>query len=475
MENRCLFVDVQASGSPGNGFLLEIAWKEPGFSSHCFLVRNTTGMNIHPRVERITGITEEDVNGVEALYPAELKKLFLAAAGRDGDGSPLVLVAHFAVYEKRWLDWLTGLDLDFVCTRELARKRISDLPSGTLRAVAGAVGFYLGEKRRARDHVLATEAVFLALRSDFIPISLPRKERLSLPVSPGVYKFLDSRDNLLYIGKAKNLRIRVNSHFTGKQKGRHAELISRTSRVTVQETATSLDAAITESQLISELSPQYNLAGKVHRETLWYISGSLDRVTTEPADVCFFGPFSTVHPVAEFAELNSFIGLELNKLTFVENLWPEITETLLFQALAEWKEETEKIGILQRGLMLHFLHSKVDRNKSDLGVKHVDVEYVRCKLNGLIAAGCLVCRKTAAHRLFQGCEIRWKSSSSTERVHKFVENTVTDNWSQRKLQITKVLLAEVRRIYREGKDPEIRTRFGTVISGDSLGYLLSAV
>lgn len=475
MSHRCLFVDVQASGSPGNGFILEVAWKESGFSSHCFLVRNTSGMNIPPRVERITGITEEDVKGTEALDPAELKKLFLAAAGRDGEGSPLVLVAHFAVYEKRWLDWLTGLDLDFLCTRELARKRISDLNSGTLRAVAGAVGFYLGEKRRARDHVQATEAIFLALRSDYKPISVSRKERLSLPVSPGVYRFLDTRDNLLYIGKAKNLRVRVNSHFTGKQRGRHAELISRTSRVTVLETATALDAAIIESQLISEFSPQYNLAGKVHGETLWYISGSLNRLTTEPEDVCFYGPISAMHPVAEFAELNTFIRLELNKLTFVENLWPDIPETLLIQALTEWKMETQKIGILQYGLMLHFLHGKVDRAKSDSEAELVDAEYVKCKLNDLIAAGCLVCRKTAVHRLLQGCEVRWKRSSSTEHVHKFVENSVTDNWNQRKLQISKVLLAEVRRIYREGKDPEIRTRFGTIIAGDSLGYLLSAV
>lgn len=475
MNNRCLFVDVQASGSPGNGFLLEVAWKESGLSSHCFLVRNTSGMNIPPRVKRITGITEEDVKGVEAIDPAELKKLFLAAAGRDGDGSPLVLVAHFAVYEKRWLDWLTGLNLDFLCTRELARKGISDLPSGTLRAVAGAVGFYLGEKRRARDHVQATEAVFLALRSEFIPISVTRKDRLSLSVSPGVYRFLDTGDNLLYIGKAKNLRVRVNSHFTGKQRGRHAELISRTSRVTVLETATALDAAIIESQLISEFSPQYNLAGKVHREALWYISGSLDRVTTEPEDLCFFGPFSTVHPVAELAELNSFIGIELNKLTFVENLWPNIPETLLIQALTEWKKETKKIGILQHGLMLHFLHGNVDRPQSEMETELVDVEYVKCKLNDLVVAGCLVCRKSAAHRLLQGCEIRWESSSSKEHVHKFVENSVTDNWNQRKLQISKVLLAEVRRIYREGKDPEIRTRFGTIIAGDSLGYLLSVV
>jgi len=475
MHNRYLFVDVQASGSPGKGFLLEVAWMETGFSSHCFLVRNTGKMKIPSRVERITGITEEDVKGASALDPAELKKLFLAAAGRDGNGLPLVLVAHFAVYEKRWLDWLTGLDLDFLCTRELARKKIPSLSSGTLRAVAGAAGVFLGEKRRAGDHVQATEAVFLALQSGFEPVSVTRERRLSFPGGPGVYRFWDSRKNLLYTGKAKNLRKRVNSHFTGKQKGRHAELICRTCRITYEETATALDAALLESRLISELSPQYNRAGRLHSETLWYIPCTMDKISTEPDDDCFYGPFSSRHPMAEFVKLISFIGKETNKLTFVENQWQEIPEALLNQALSEWEIITGKDSVLHSGLRLHFLRSKSEGDGSDNAMEHVDVEYVKGKLNDLIASGCLLCRKAAVHRLLQGCEIRWNGTASAGHVHKFVENPVTGLWNQRKLQITRVLLAEIRRIYTEGKKPEIRTRFGTVIKGDSLGYLLSVV
>ena len=39
----------------------------------------------------------------------------------------------------------------------------------------------------------------------------------NLTKSPGVYKFLDDSDNVIYIGKAKNLRNRVRSYFTGKK------------------------------------------------------------------------------------------------------------------------------------------------------------------------------------------------------------------------------------------------------------------
>lgn len=84
-------------------------------------------------------------------------------------------------------------------------------------------------------------------------------------------------------------------------------------------------------------------------------------------------------------------------------------------------------------------------------------------------------RKTAAHRLLQGCEIRWNCARPEDGVHKFVENSITDHWSISKLQILMVLLSELRRLYKQGRAPEIRARFGTVISGENLGYLLSLV
>lgn len=388
-----LFVDVQASGSPGNGFLIEVAWKEPGCDAHRFLIKNTGGGNIPPRVKRITGITDEDISGSWAIHPEELKKLFLAAAGLDREGSPALLVAHYAVYEKRWLDFLTGLDLDFLCTRELAYKQIPDLTSGTLRAVAGAAGFSLGERRRALDHVLATEAVFLALHSGFSPVSFPRVERLSLPKPPGVYRFMDSSDTVLYVGKAKNLKNRVNSHFTGKQKSRHAELMSRTVRVAYEETDTALCAAILESRLITEFSPQYNRAGRAGEEKLWYISDSMEKVSTEPEGSSFYGPFSSRSPIAEFAQLVSFIGEESNNLTFVENPWPEIDKSMLIHAFAEWRTGLGKNSIIHYGLQMHRERKTAEYQDPEDTLEVDDTEQVKLFLDGLVESGCLLCRK----------------------------------------------------------------------------------
>ena len=476
-SERILFVDVQAFGNPGNGSLLEVAWKAPDCPLHCFFVRSSSSEGIPLRTQRLTGITEEDLIGCRAIDQEELKKLFLAAAGLDLDGgnASCILVAHYAVYEKRWLEWLTGRELSFICTRDLARERIPELPSGTLRAVAGAVGFHLDEKRRADVHVLATEAVFTALQSEVSPNCVAREERLSLPRSPGVYSFLDSGGNLLYVGKAKNLRNRVNSHFTGKQKGLHAELVSRACQVLHQETFTALDAAILEGSMIRQLSPQYNKAGKSYDESLFYLSGDLVRISTEREDPSFYGPFSNIHTLSEFTELVNFIYSRSDKLRFVENSWSEIDISLYKHSLAAWREEFEKKSILQYGIQLYFDRDNPTRIEQKKALEAVDGEDVKLRLDGIVSSGALLCRKSAAFRLLQNSEIRWVGEEDKQRVHKFVENSVKGKWRPSKLRNIRVLLAEIRRIYKTGREIEIRTRYGTVIRGDSLGYMLSLV
>ncbi|MCK5786703.1 MAG: GIY-YIG nuclease family protein [Candidatus Sabulitectum sp.] len=470
-----LFVDVQAAGSPGKGILLEVAWKEAGLDVHSFLVRNTGSEGIPSRVKQITGISDEDVNSTGALQLEELRKLFPAAAGLGGEGTPLTLIAHYAPFEKRWLDWLTGMDLDIVCTRELAREKVPQLLSGTLRAVAGAAGYSLGEKRRALDHVLATEAVFLALETGFSKISVAREERLSIPSCPGIYRFFDPDDNLLYVGKAKNLRKRVNSHFTGKQKDRHGELISRTGRVTYEKTDTAFHAAVLESRLIYKFSPQYNRMGRAREEKFLYMSGEMDRVTAQPLDSSYFGPFSSGSLIEEFARLVSFIKSRTNNPTFVENPGLIMDKSVVLKAFAQWQKNLRDCSVFHYGLKLHTERKRREKRGLEEKAELADVEQVKLYLDGLVEAGTLQCRKSAVYRLLQGCEIRWESASCGRDVHKFVENSLNGHWSQSKLQTIKVILAELRRVYLSERAPEITTRFGTVIKGEALGNLLSVV
>ena len=83
----------------------------------------------------------------------------------------------------------------------------------------------------------------------------------SLPTSHGVYQFKDADGGLLYVGKAKNIRSRVRSHFGKREQleGRHKVLYRKTSEVEVILTDTEAEALILENNLIKEQQPRYNI------------------------------------------------------------------------------------------------------------------------------------------------------------------------------------------------------------------------
>ncbi len=91
-------------------------------------------------------------------------------------------------------------------------------------------------------------------------------KKLKIPDLPGVYKFLDDRKHILYIGKAASLRDRVRSYFAADLvKGRGARIVGMVENATslVWTTADSvLEALILEANLIKQHQPQYNVNEK---------------------------------------------------------------------------------------------------------------------------------------------------------------------------------------------------------------------
>ena len=82
----------------------------------------------------------------------------------------------------------------------------------------------------------------------------------NLTQSPGVYKFLDSSNNVIYIGKAKNLRNRVRSYFTGKKSDEKTRsLVSNINDISVILVETESDALLLENNLIKKFKPKYNI------------------------------------------------------------------------------------------------------------------------------------------------------------------------------------------------------------------------
>jgi len=94
----------------------------------------------------------------------------------------------------------------------------------------------------------------------------------SLPAGPGVYRFFDREDRVVYVGKAKNLRSRVSSYFVpsarGTAKGR--AILERVHRFEVEPVASELEANLLEAALIAEHRPSLNRQFDVHERPAPY-------------------------------------------------------------------------------------------------------------------------------------------------------------------------------------------------------------
>lgn len=86
----------------------------------------------------------------------------------------------------------------------------------------------------------------------------------TLPNSPGIYKFLDKKERVIYVGKAKNLKKRVTNYFQQgtKHSPKNQKLIKNTFDLEWIETNTEQEAILLETNFIKELHPKYNILMK---------------------------------------------------------------------------------------------------------------------------------------------------------------------------------------------------------------------
>lgn len=91
-----------------------------------------------------------------------------------------------------------------------------------------------------------------------------REQIRNLPDNPGVYKYFDAEDKILYIGKARNLKKRVSSYFVSKadQSYRIRVMVSKIRRIEYTIVPTEYDALLLENNLIKKHQPRYNVSLK---------------------------------------------------------------------------------------------------------------------------------------------------------------------------------------------------------------------
>jgi DNA polymerase-3 subunit epsilon len=191
-----------------------------------------------------------------------------------------VLVAHNTSFDYRILRTeFKRLGYDFVrqtlCTVELSKKLIPGQEKYKLGTLVKALGIPMSDRHRASGDALATVKLFkLLLDKDSdktivnaaiktgIDVAKKIAPRLSvivddLPSKTGVYYIHDDQGDIIYIGKSKNIKKRVNQHFLGtNRKSKNLQKLVAT--VTYEETGNELIALLKESHEIKKNQPLFN-------------------------------------------------------------------------------------------------------------------------------------------------------------------------------------------------------------------------
>jgi DNA polymerase-3 subunit epsilon len=284
-------VDLETTGlRPGSSGICEIgAVRLRGFEVEAeFETLVDPGLPIAAGASALTGLRNEHLRG--APGPAAAVRQFLAFAG-DG-----VLVAHNARFDLAFLDreteQLTGSRIGSAVldTVRLSRTLLAGRVAGFgLAQLAWFLGTDERPCHRALPDARATAELLLALIglaqergartvADLSALAATRTRRLldkrhlayGAPSRPGVYLFLGQGDQVLYVGRARDLRSRLRSYFrSDRQRPAVEAALAAAVRIEWRVTGSELEAALEELRLIRDLRPPGNARVSRPERQVW--------------------------------------------------------------------------------------------------------------------------------------------------------------------------------------------------------------
>jgi len=202
-----------------------------------------------------------------------------------------VFVAHnvtfdYGIVKNHFEDLGYTFNKKKLCTVRLARTVLPGHASYSLGKLCTDLGIKNHSRHRAMGDAKATAELFHHIitqdTDDFIilslnqlsgeaslPPNLPKEEFEKLPETAGVYYLLGEDLKILYVGKAKEIKKRISTHFTESSR-KKAELLRKIYHVSYQETGNELVALLLESDEIKKHYPPYNKAQK-HKSNDYHV------------------------------------------------------------------------------------------------------------------------------------------------------------------------------------------------------------
>ncbi|MCK5824702.1 MAG: GIY-YIG nuclease family protein [Ichthyobacteriaceae bacterium] len=225
---------------------------------------------IQPFVVKLTGINNKMLRSAPKFY--EIAKRVIEIT----EGT--TIVAHNSSFDYRILKMeFERLGYNYerksLCTVALSKTLIPDMPSYSLGKLCASLGIPIHDRHRATGDALATVKLFKILLNkdsgkDIITQSIVEETKNNLapklvsiihnlPNTTGVYYIHNKDGEIIYIGKSKNIKKRVNQHFLNKS-SRSKKMQKEIAAVTYEETGSELIALLKESKEISKNKPYFN-------------------------------------------------------------------------------------------------------------------------------------------------------------------------------------------------------------------------
>lgn len=273
-------VDIETTGSfPGSNGITEIAIVLHNGSE----IEGRFETLVNPRVQIpkyvsfLTGITNQMVAEAPPFEDVATN-IFRLLNNR-------IFIAHNVNFDYSFIKHhLRGAGYDWttkkLCTLKLARKAFPGLHKYGLGHICRTLEIPVENRHRAGGDANATTILFEKIlekggdklikdflkkenREQILPPNLSSEQVNCLPYAPGVYYFHDAKGKVIYVGKAKSIKKRVVSHFTGLNTSKkRQDFLRNIHSLSFKECATELTASIFESVEIKRLWPVYNVSQK---------------------------------------------------------------------------------------------------------------------------------------------------------------------------------------------------------------------